>query len=87
MFQTRWGVLKFGFGRDVPPRNLKVDPYKYQFLKKKWPIHISIGPILGQILSNVNQFFQNFLKFEQILAQIGEIFEKSTHSCTKFCIF
>ena len=23
------GVLKFGFGRDVPPRNLKVDPYKY----------------------------------------------------------
>ena len=29
------GVLKFGFGRDVPPLNLKVDPYKYQFLKKK----------------------------------------------------
>ena len=23
------GVLKFGFGRDVPLRNLKVDPYKY----------------------------------------------------------
>ena len=29
------GVLKFGFGRDVPPQNLKVDPYKYQFFKKK----------------------------------------------------
>ena len=29
------GVLKFGFRRDVPPRNLKVDPYKYQFFKKK----------------------------------------------------
>ena len=29
------GVLKFGFGRDVSPRNLKVDPYKYQFFKKK----------------------------------------------------
>ena len=29
------GVLKFGFGRDVPSRNLKVDPYKYQFFKKK----------------------------------------------------
>ena len=29
------GVLKFGFGRDVPPWNLKVDPYKYQFFKKK----------------------------------------------------
>ena len=29
------GVLNFGFGMDVPPRNLKVDPYKYQFFKKK----------------------------------------------------
>ena len=29
------GVLKFGFSRDVPPRSLKVDPYKYQFFKKK----------------------------------------------------
>ena len=32
-------------------------------------------------------FFQNFLKFEPILTQIWEIFEKSTHSHTKFCIF
>ena len=59
------GVLKFGFGRDVPPRNLKVDPYKYKFFKKKWPIHIPIGPIFGQILSKITRFFQNFLKFEQ----------------------
>ena len=29
------GVLKFGFVRDVQPWNLKVDPYKYQFFKKK----------------------------------------------------
>ena len=28
-------VLKFGFGREVPPQNLNVDPYKYQFFKKK----------------------------------------------------
>ena len=34
------GVLKFGFGKDTLPWNLKVDPYKYQFFKKKWPIHI-----------------------------------------------
>ena len=32
---TPGGVLKFGFGRDVPPRNLKVDPYKHHFFKKK----------------------------------------------------
>ena len=30
-----WGVLTFGLGRDVPPQNLKVDPSKYQFFKKK----------------------------------------------------
>ena len=29
------GVLKFGFGRGVPPWNLKVDPYKYQLFKNK----------------------------------------------------
>ena len=28
-------LLCFGFGRDVLPPNLKVDPYKYQFFKKK----------------------------------------------------
>ena len=32
---TSRGALKFGFGRDVPQGNLKVDPYKYQFFKKK----------------------------------------------------
>ena len=28
------GVLKFGFGSDVPPQNLKVDPYKTIFQEK-----------------------------------------------------
>ena len=46
------GVLKCGFGKDVLLRNLKVDPYKYRFIKKKWPILIPISPILGQILKN-----------------------------------
>ena len=70
------GVLKFGFGWDVPSRNLKVDPYKYWFFKKKWPIHIPFGPILGSILSKLTRFFPNFIKFEPILAQIRENFEK-----------
>ena len=56
------GVLKFGFGREVPLWNLKVDPYKCQFVKKKQPIHIPICPILGQILSKIDWFFQNFSK-------------------------
>ena len=47
------GVLKFGFGRDVPLRNLKVDPYKYRFFSRKSDIHVPIGPILGPILSQV----------------------------------
>ena len=34
LFETG-GVLKFGLGRDVPPWSLKVDPYTYQFFKKK----------------------------------------------------
>ena len=67
------GVLKFGSGRDVPPWNLKVDPYKYQFFKKKLPIHIPIGPILGQILNKITNFFQNFLKFEPNLAKFRKI--------------
>ena len=53
------GVLKFGFDRNVPLQNLKVDPYKYQFFKKKWPIHnviTPVGPILCQI-SKITQFF------------------------------
>ena len=66
------GGLKFGFGRDVPLWNLKVDPYKYQFVKKKWPTHIPICSILGQILSKITHFFLNLLKFEPILAQIRE---------------
>ena len=41
--------------------DLKVDPYKNQFLKKKWPIHIPIGPILDQISTKITQFF--FFKF------------------------
>ena len=31
------GVIKFGFGRDVPPWHLKVDPHKHQFFKKSEP--------------------------------------------------
>ena len=49
------GVVKFGFGYNVPLQNLKVDPYKYNFSKKP------IGTILGQILSKLACFFQNFL--------------------------
>ena len=78
------GGLKFGFGKDVPQQNLKEDPYKYHFFKKKWPTHIPICSILGQILSKITQFFLNFLKFELILAQIWENCEKSSHSYTKF---
>ena len=41
---------------------------------------------MGQILNKITNFFQNFLKFEPILAQIWPNFEKSTHSYTRFCI-
>ena len=53
--------------------NLKMDPSKYQFLKKKWPINIPIDLILGQILTEITQFLSNFLTFEPILVQIWVI--------------
>ena len=40
------GLLKFGFGRDVP-LGIWMWTHMHQFLKKKWPIHIPIGPIWG----------------------------------------
>ena len=64
------GVLKFGFGRDMPLRNLKVYPYKYPFFKKKWPTHIPIGQIFCQILSKIAQFFQNL---DQFCFKVGKI--------------
>ena len=67
-------VLKFGFGRDVPPWKMKVDPYQYQFFQEKVTHSntnlLNLGP-----------------NFEPIMAQIQENFEKSTHSYTKSCIF
>ena len=50
------------------PNEEKVDPYKYQFFKKKWPINISICPIFGQILSKITRFFP---KFPYIWARFG----------------
>ena len=76
-------VLKLGFGR-----NMKVDPYKYQLFKKKW--HPFICQSAQFFLRNFEQnhpVFQNFLKFEPILAQIWDNFEKSTHSHTKLGSF
>ena len=82
------GVLKFGFGRDVPPGKLKVHPYKYQFFKKTWPIHIPICSILGQIFEEkLPDFSKNFLEIQQILAEIWKNFEKSMHLYTKFVHF
>ena len=80
------GVLKFGFGRDVPPQNLEVDPYKYQFFKKRvthtYTNLLNLGPNFKQNLP----IFQHFLKVKPILDQIWENFEKLAHSYTRFCI-
>ena len=48
------GVLKFGLGRDVPPRNLKVDPYKYKFSRKGDPFIMSIGPEASNTLDMID---------------------------------
>ena len=53
-------VLKFGFGRKVQPQNLKVDPYKKHFFKKKWPIYIGlpIDPILDHAFHKGSFIYQ-----------------------------
>ena len=84
-------VLKFGFGRDALPQNLKVDPYKYQFFKKKWPIHIPIVPILGQILSKITQkspdFSKIFLNLSQFWLKFGQIFKNRPIHIPNFAFY
>ena len=62
------GVLKFGLGRDALLGMLKVNPYIYQFLKKKWHIHIQMYQSAWfwaksrPKLSNFSQIYGTFWK-------------------------
>ena len=75
-------VLTVGFGRGMPPWNLKVDPYKYQFVKEK------VTPFIYQSALFLPKFWAKIPDFsnESILAKIYEHFAKSTHSYTNFCV-
>ena len=81
------GVLKFGFGMDVPPQNLKVDPYKYQFFKKSEWIHTPIGPTLGQILSKINRFSKIFLNLSQFWLKFGKILKNRPIHIPNFAFY
>ena len=54
------GVLKFGFGRDVPLQNLKVDPYKYHFFQEKITHSYTNRPNFGPTFEQIYQFFPKF---------------------------
>ena len=82
-----WRGTEFGFGRDVPPPILKVDPYKYQFFKKKWPIHIPIGPIFGQILSKSPDFSKIFLNLSQFWLKFGELLKNQPIHIPNFAFY
>ena len=77
-------VFKFGIARDVPPRNLKVDPYKTIFFSRIVDLFIYESIQFWAKLSKITRFFQNCLTFKTILVQIWENFEKkkkkTTHS-------
>ena len=45
------GDTQIWFGYGYAAENLKVEQYIYQFFYKKWPIHIPIANIFGQILT------------------------------------
>ena len=63
------GGIKFGFGRDVPLQNLKVDPYKCQFFKKKWLIHM---PIYAQLWA---KFWAKSPNFSKIGSNLGKFWK------------
>ena len=66
--------------------NFDIGPIQIPTFKEKVTHSFTISLILGQILTKITQFFSNFPKFELILVQLLENFEKLTHSYTIFCI-
>ena len=84
------GVLNFGFGREVPPGNLKHHPCKYQLSRKKGPINVpnhlnfeSNSYKLTIFGKNLRNFSQNFQFFKRKLEKMSN-FEKLTHQNTNF---
>ena len=77
------------FGSDIhSAMKFESRPTQIPIFFKEKVILKPIGRILGQILSKIVWFFQNFLKFELILAQIWENFAKiDPFMNTKFCFF
>ena len=71
------GVLMFGFGKDVPLQNSKVDPSKYQFFKEKWPTYKPIippiNPILDKILSKISPTSKILWNLSQCWLKFGKI--------------
>ena len=64
-------VLKFGFGRDVLPRTLKVDPYKYQcFSRKSDPFMYQSAQFGAKFWAKSQDFSKILLKSKPILAQV-----------------
>ena len=62
--------LKFGFGRDVPLRNLKDDSCKYQFFKKK------VTNSYANPTNFAPNFEQNHLIFPKIFLNLSQFWLK-----------
>ena len=57
----------------MPLQNLKVDPYKYQFSRKREPFVYHSALFRAKFWAKVLDFSKKNLKFESILAQTWEI--------------
>ena len=57
------GVLKFGFDRDMPPLNWKVNPYKFKVFEEKVTHSYTNQPNFGP---RIEQNRVNFQKFSEI---------------------
>ena len=66
-------VLKFGFGRDVPPRNLKVDPYNTNFSRKSDPFMYQLVQFVAKFWAKSPDFSKFFLNLSQFWLKFGEL--------------
>ena len=74
------GAIKFGFGRNVPPRNLKLTrPIQILIFQEKVTYSYTDRPNFGP---NFEQNHPIFSKFSLIWPN----FENFSHSYTKFCV-
>ena len=80
-------VLKFGFGRDVPPRNLKVDPYNTNFSRKSDPFMYQLVQFVAKFWAKSPDFSKFFLNLSQFWLKFGELLKNQPIHIPNFAFY